>query len=80
MKLISLLDHLAATPATSAAAPRRDVLAQLGRAAVAALPLALGALPAAAATKDTALDACCNCCSSSACRPPSIPRAWPRPA
>ncbi|MBF9141387.1 ferritin-like domain-containing protein [Hymenobacter properus] len=57
MKLISLLDHLAATPASSAAAPRRDVLAQLGRAAAAALPLALGTLPAAAATNDTPLDA-----------------------
>ncbi|MDO7850149.1 ferritin-like domain-containing protein [Hymenobacter convexus] len=57
MKLISLLDHLAATPASSSAAPRRDVLAQLGRAAVAALPLALGALPAAAATQDSTLDA-----------------------
>jgi hypothetical protein len=57
MKLISLLDHLAATLATSSAAPRRQLLAQLGRAAVAALPLGVGALPAAAATQDSTLDA-----------------------
>jgi hypothetical protein len=56
MKLISLLDHLAAAPAASAA-PRRAVLTQLGRAAAAALPLALGALPAAAATNASTLDA-----------------------
>ena len=57
MKLISLLDHLAATPTTPAATPRRDMLAQLGRAAAAALPAALATLPAAAGTKDTSLDA-----------------------
>ncbi|MBF9223958.1 ferritin-like domain-containing protein [Hymenobacter ruricola] len=58
MKLISLLDHLAATPPAGGAAPRRALLQQLGRAAVAALPLGLGAaLPAAAETKDTSLDA-----------------------
>ena len=55
MKLISLLDQLAAAPAT-AATPRRALLQHLGRAAVAALPLA-GALPAAASTNDTAYDA-----------------------
>ena len=56
MKLISLLDRLAATPATAAPAPRRALLAQLGRAAVAALPLA-AALPATAAPADTSYDA-----------------------
>ena len=56
MKLISLLDRLAATPATAAPAPRRALLAQLGRAAVAALPLA-AALPAIAAPADTSYDA-----------------------
>ena len=58
MKLISLLDRLAATPTTAVPAPRRDVLSHLGRAAAATLPLALGAaLPAAAETKDTSYDA-----------------------
>ena len=57
MKLISLLDHLAATPASPTATPRRALLQHLGQAAVAALPLSLGALPAAASTQDTALDA-----------------------
>ena len=57
MKLISLLDHLAATPASSPAAPRRAVLAQLGQAAAAVLPLALGTLPATAATQDSTQDA-----------------------
>ena len=56
MKLISILDQLAATPATTAPAPRRALLAQLGRAAVAALPPA-AALPAAAAPADTSYDA-----------------------
>ena len=55
MKLISLLDQLAAAPATTAT-PRRALLQHLGRAAVAALPLA-AALPAAASTNDTAYDA-----------------------
>lgn len=55
MKLISLLDQLAATPAP-AATPRRALLQHLGRAAVAALPLA-AALPVAADIKDTAYDA-----------------------
>jgi hypothetical protein len=57
MKLISLLDRLAATPTTPVPAPRRTLLAQLGVAAVAALPLGLGALPAAAAPNDNAYDA-----------------------
>lgn len=58
MKLISLLDRLAATPGTAAPAPRRALLAQLGRAAVAALPLSVAAaLPAAAAPADTSFDA-----------------------
>ena len=57
MKLISLLDHLAAVPAAGTA-PRRTLLQQFGRAAVAALPLSLGAaLPAAAGISDTAYDA-----------------------
>ena len=55
MKLISLLDQLAAAPA-SVATPRRALLQHLGRAAMAALPLA-AALPAAADTKDTSYDA-----------------------
>jgi hypothetical protein len=54
MKLISLLDHLAATASTPA--PRRTLLAQLGRAALAALPLG-AALPAAAETTDNSYDA-----------------------
>ncbi|WP_210513747.1 ferritin-like domain-containing protein [Hymenobacter terricola] len=58
MKLISLLDRLAAPSVTAVGpAPRRALLQQLGRAAVAALPLGLGALPAAAGTKDTSFDA-----------------------
>ncbi|GAB2853580.1 ferritin-like domain-containing protein [Hymenobacter ruber] len=57
MKLISILDQLAATPATTAPAPRRALLAQLGRAAVAALPLGAAALPVAAAPADTSFDA-----------------------
>ena len=55
MKLISILDRLAAVPAP-AATPRRALLQQLGRAAVAALPLT-AALPAVANTQDTAYDA-----------------------
>jgi hypothetical protein len=58
MKLISLLDHLAAAPAAAGDTPRRALLQQFGRVAVAALPLGLGAaLPAAADTKDTSYDA-----------------------
>ena len=56
MKLISVLDHLAAAPATPPA-PRRALLAQLGRAAAAALPVGLAARPAAAAPTDTPFDA-----------------------
>ena len=57
MKLISLLDQLAATP-TTAATPRRALLQQAGRVAVAALPLGLGAaLPATASIQDTSYDA-----------------------
>ena len=56
MKLISFLDHLAAAP-TTGTAPRRALLQQVGRAAVAALPLSLGAaLPAVADSKDTSFD------------------------
>lgn len=58
MKLISLLDHLATPPATAAPAPRRALLAQLGRAALTALPLGVAAaLPAVAAPADTSFDA-----------------------
>lgn len=58
MKLISFLDRLAATPADAAPTPRRALLAQLGQAAVAALPLSVAAaLPAAAAPADTSFDA-----------------------
>ena len=58
MKLISLLDRLAAAPAATEATSRRGLLSQMGSAAVAALPLALGAaLPAAAAPHDTSYDA-----------------------
>lgn len=58
MKLLSLLDHLAAAPAAPDATPRRALLRQAGRAAVAALPLGLGAaLPAIAGTKSTSYDA-----------------------
>ena len=56
MKLISLLDSLAAAPAT-AAAPRRAVLRHLGHTAAAALPLALGAAAPAAAAPTTSYDA-----------------------
>lgn len=55
MKLISLLDRVASTP--PAPAPRRHLLAQLGRAALAALPAGLAAQPATAAPHDTSLDA-----------------------
>ena len=58
MKLISLLNHLAAVPESSAGTPRRALLQQVGRAAVAALPLSLAAaLPTAAGTKNTSYDA-----------------------
>lgn len=55
MKLISLLDLLATPPAT-AAAPRRDMLRHLGRAAGAALPLAMSAAAPALAAPATAYD------------------------
>jgi hypothetical protein len=58
MKLISVLDHLAATPTAPEPTPRRALLATLGRAAVAALPLGLGATqPASAAPLDSSYDA-----------------------
>ena len=58
MKLISLLDRLAAAPAATGDTPRRALLQQVGRAAAAALPLGLGAaLPAAGAPADTSFDA-----------------------
>ncbi|SFQ19349.1 ferritin-like domain-containing protein [Hymenobacter arizonensis] len=62
MNFLSLLDRLSTVDAPSAAAPRRDLLRQLGqagaRAAVAAVPLALAlATPALAATTNTSLDA-----------------------
>ena len=58
MKLISLLDRLATAPAATDGASRRDTLHQLGRAAAAVLPVALGAArPAGAAPNDTSYDA-----------------------
>ena len=58
MKLISFLDHLASPSVTAPeAAPRRALFQQLGRTVVAALPLGLGALTAAAGTKDNSFDA-----------------------
>lgn len=56
MKLISLLDQLAATPTTPAPTPRRALLAHLGRTAAAALPLGLGTAAAVAAPADTTYD------------------------
>lgn len=56
MKLISLLDLLATPPATVAPEPRRAMLRHLGRAAVAALPLALGTVAPALAATATAYD------------------------
>ena len=53
MKLIPLLDRLAATSASSAPAPRRALLAHLGRTMAAALPLGLGAAAAMAAPTTT---------------------------
>lgn len=58
MKLLPFLDRLAASATTTGQAPRRALLQQAGRTALAALPLALGAtLPAAARTQTTAYDA-----------------------
>ncbi|WP_426060463.1 ferritin-like domain-containing protein [Hymenobacter sp. B1770] len=60
MNLLSLLDRLSTADAPSEAAPRRDLLRQLGqagaRAAATAVPLAL-ATPALAAPTNTTLDA-----------------------
>ena len=56
MKLLPLLDRLAAVPAAPAATPRRAALAHLGRVAAAALPAALAAGPAAAGAKNTSFD------------------------
>lgn len=56
MKLLSLLDSLAAVPG-AAAAPRRAVLRHLGQTAAAALPLALGLAAPAAAAPATSYDA-----------------------
>ena len=56
MKLITALDHLAAVPTAPAPTPRRALLAQLGRAAAAALPAALVSQLAAATPLDTTLD------------------------
>ena len=58
MKLLPFLDRLAATSAANGSAPRRTLLQQAGRTALAALPLGLGAVqPVAARTKATAYDA-----------------------
>lgn len=60
MKLLPFLDRLAAGAAATGSAPRRALLQQAGRTALAALPLALGATatqPVAARTKATAYDA-----------------------
>lgn len=58
MKLLPFLDRLAAGAAATDSAPRRAVIQQAGRTALAALPLALGAVqPVAARTIATAYDA-----------------------
>ena len=58
MKLLSFLDRLAATSAANGQAPRRALLQQASRTALAALPLGLGAVqPVAARTKATPYDA-----------------------
>ncbi|MBO2010531.1 ferritin-like domain-containing protein [Hymenobacter negativus] len=58
MKLISVLDHLAATPTAPEPTPRRALLTKLGRAAAAALPLGLGTAQATTAgTLDSSFDA-----------------------
>ena len=58
MKLLPFLDRLATTSAANGAAPRRALLRQAGRTALAALPLGLGAVPPAAArTNVTPYDA-----------------------
>ena len=58
MKLLPFLDRLAATSAATGNAPRRALLQQAGRTALAALPLGLGAVqPVAARTNATPYDA-----------------------
>ena len=58
MKLLPFLDRLAAGSAATDSAPRRALLQQAGRTALAALPLALGAAqPVSARTNATAYDA-----------------------
>ena len=57
MKLISILDHLAAVPTAPGPTSRRNLLSDLGRFATAAVPAALVASNAAASTKDTSYDA-----------------------
>ncbi|MDB5233585.1 MAG: hypothetical protein JWR44_578 [Hymenobacter sp.] len=58
MKLIPFLDQLASAPAASGPSARRAVLQQVGHAALAALPLGLGATASATAgTLDTSYDA-----------------------
>ncbi len=58
MKLLPFLDRIAAGSAATDSAPRRALLQQAGRTALAALPLGLGAAqPAAARTKATPYDA-----------------------
>ena len=57
MKLIPLLDRVAAAPDAFVGASRRTVLARLGRAAALALPAGLAALPAAAKLTNTSYDA-----------------------
>ena len=56
MKLLTLLDHLAAVSGPAADGPRRAALARMGRAAASALPAVLATLPAVAATKNTSYD------------------------
>ena len=58
MKLLPFLDRIAAGSVPTASAPRRALLQQAGRTALAALPVALGAAqPVAARTKATPYDA-----------------------
>ena len=58
MKLLPFLDRLAASSTTNGNAPRRALLQQASRTALAALPLGIGAVqPVAARTKTTAYDA-----------------------
>lgn len=57
MNLFTFVERLGAVPAAPGPATRRDILAQLGRAAVAALPLGLATLPAAATPQNTSYDA-----------------------